>query len=591
MRIVSSNEYCDVRFYRRSATNVAPRIAKESPPENTRYNSVPSAIADGTARRLGSICRQWQTAKKGGLVIFSDPDRPANGGLLQRKNERNAAPTGGRRVESPPMSEHRLHTVTRIVRNFLVLFFLAAMAKGSGLIIAVIIARFLGAEALGIYAVLIALAMILEIIAPLGQQDVLIRSVAREPKSMLRLWVESGLTTVIVAALFSVSLALVSRAIGLAPDVQLAVDVVALSLPFGGTSMVSQAVLQGLERLKFLTIATTIGRVANLCVLTTLILLDFGIVAVFVGRMVFHVLTLTILAVVIIRAGRTIGADADWQLTPRHLAQRAIAASPFAAQRMLGEASIRGSVLVLPLLITMQSVGFFDAADRVRQTIATMIPIVMIAIMPSFSRTFRIDRAQGALLATYSMKFLLIAVLPMTFLIAAAAPGVIKLLYGSGYEPSVSVLQIVIWAQVFLSADTILKQVIIASDHEVSMLRRSAAGVLVQILLTILLVSFFGINGVALAIVGASMFIVTLDAHFVTRHVVRLDLADAIVKPLLCAAGAGAVALILDGHHLLLIIAAAGFTYLASLFLLRTFSADELSMMRSIPGSLLKKRS
>lgn len=489
------------------------------------------------------------------------------------------------------MSEHRLHTVTRIVRNFLVLFFLAAMAKGSGLIIAVIIARFLGAEALGIYAVLIALTMILEIIAPLGQQDVLIRSVAREPKAMLRLWVESGVTTVCVALLFSLGLVFGGRALGLSPEVQVAVNVVALSLPVGSTSMLSQALLQGLERLKFLTIATTIGRVANLCVLIALILLDFGIVSVFIGRLVFHSLTLGILAGVIINRGRHIGADTDWQLTPRHLAARAIAASPFAAQRMISEASVRGSVLVLPLLIAMQSVGFFDAADRVRQTIATMIPIVMLAIMPAFSRTFRDNRAQGAVLATYSMKFLLIAVLPMTFLVAATAPGIIHLLYGSGYEASISVLQIVIWAQVFLSADTILKQVIIASDHEVSMLRRSAVGVLVQIVLTIVLVLFFDVNGVAMAIVLASMLIVALDAHFVVRHVARLDFADAIVKPLLCAAGAGAVALVLDGQHLLLIIAAAGFTYLVSLFLLRTFSADELSLMRSIPGGLLKKRS
>jgi O-antigen/teichoic acid export membrane protein len=190
--------------------------------------------------------------------------------------------------------------------------------------------------------------------------------------------------------------------------------------------------------------------------------------------------------------------------------------------------------------------------------------------------------------ARNSMKFLLIAVLPMTFLVAATAPGIIRLLYGSGYAASVPALQIVIWAQVFLSADTILKQVIIASDNEMSMLRRSVAGVLVPILLTIVLVTFFGINGVAMAIVGASMFIVVLDVHFVVRHVVKLDFADAIIKPLLCAAGAVAVAL--DGHHLLLIITAAGLTYLTSLFLLRTFSADELSLMRSIPGGLLKKR-
>jgi O-antigen/teichoic acid export membrane protein len=263
---------------------------------------------------------------------------------------------------------------------------------------------------------------------------------------------------------------------------------------------------------------------------------------------------------------------------------------PFAAQRVLGEASVRGSVLVLPFLISMQSVGFFDAADRVRQTITTMIPIVMLSIMPAFSRTFRENRAQGATLATYSMKFLLIAVLPAAFLVAAAAPGIINLLYGSRYAPSVPVLQIVIWAQVFLSADMILKQAMIASDHEMSMLRRSAAGLFVQVLLTVTLVHFFGIEGVAIAIVAASAFIVGLDIHFVSRHIAGLDFLGAVAKPLLCAAGAGAIALILGGHNLLLIAAATGVTYLCTLFLLRTFSAEELMLMRRIPGQLLKKR-
>jgi O-antigen/teichoic acid export membrane protein len=209
--------------------------------------------------------------------------------------------------------------------------------------------------------------------------------------------------------------------------------------------------------------------------------------------------------------------------------------------------------------------------------------------MPAFARTFRENRAQGAILATYSMKFLLIAVLPVAFLVAAAAPGIINLLYGGRYAPSVPVLQIVIWAQVFLSADMILKQAMIASDHEVAMLRRSAAGLFVQILLTVTLVHFFGIEGVAMAIVGASAFIVSLDVHFVSRRIVGLDFLGAVAKPLLCAAGAGAVALILGGQHLVLIAAATGITYLCALFLLRTFSADELMLMRRIPGQLLKK--
>ena len=487
------------------------------------------------------------------------------------------------------MSEKRLLAATRIVRNSIGLFVLAAMAKGSGLIVAIIVARHLGVEALGFYAVLIAITMILELVAPMGQQDVLIRSVAREQSTMLRLWVESTVIAVVVASLCGLALAVGGRIAGVAPDVQLAVDVVALSLPFGSSNFVAQSVLQGLERLKFLTIATFLARIAMLVVLVVLLLFDVGVVAAFIGRMTFHVLTLAMLVMVIVGRARFIGAPRDWNLTPRHLGARMAAALPFAGQRVLNEASVRGSVLVLPFLMSMQSVGIFDAADRIRQTIATMVPIVTLAIMPAFSRTFRDNRAKGAVLATYSMKFLLIGILPVAFLVAASAPAIIRLLYGSGYEASAPVLQTVIWAQVFLAVDMILKQAMIASDNELSMLRRSATGLLVQIALTVTLVPVFGVQGVAIAIVCTSALVVSLNAHFVRRHVVTLDVARAVFKPLLCAVGAGTVALALRGSNLLLIAAAAAVTYLVALFVLRTFSADELMLMRRIPGQLLKK--
>ncbi|MGH8495928.1 MAG: flippase [Gammaproteobacteria bacterium] len=488
------------------------------------------------------------------------------------------------------MSEKRVHTAARIIRNSLALFVVAAMAKGAGLIIAIIVARYLGAEALGIYAVLMALTMLCEIVAPMGQQDVLIRSVARVPASMLRLWVESGATTILFAAVFSLILAAGGRMLGLDPDVLLAVDVVALSLPIGASSMVAQAVLQGLERMKFLAVATFLGRVAGLATLIVMLEFGAGVYSAFVGRFVFHLLTLGILAVVIFRYGRSIGATTDWRFTPRYLAGATKAALPFAGQRVLAEAAIRSSVLVLPLLLSMRSVGLFDAADRLRQTIASIIPIVMLAIMPAFSRVFRDDRERAAELAEYSMKFLLIVVFPMAFLVAAAAPAIIGLLYGSGYESSATVLQIVIWSQVFMAADMVLKQAMIGSDNEKAMLWRSAVSVVLQIALTVILTRAFGIHGAAAAIVAGGVFMVALDAHFVSRHVVRMNLLSATAKPLLCAAVAGAVALALADFNLAIVFAAFGSAYLAILFLIRTFSAEELSLMRSLPRHLLKTR-
>jgi O-antigen/teichoic acid export membrane protein len=293
--------------------------------------------------------------------------------------------------------------------------------------------------------------------------------------------------------------------------------------------------------------------------------------------------------VAILRLRSPSRATADWRLSPGYLASHAFAALPFAAQRVLGEASIRGSLLVLPLLLSMDAVGLFDAADRVRQTLATMTPIVMLAIMPVFSRTFRSSPAQGAILATWSMKFLLIAVLPLAIVVAITAPAIIHLLYDTGYSESIPILQIVIWAQVFLSADMILKQAMIATENEISMLWRSVLGLAVQILLTIVLVIYLGKYGVALAIVVASALLFVLDADFVRRRIVGLDYVRAASKPLLSALIAGALAVALSGHDEILVAIAAGVVYLIALFALRTFTPDELTLMKSIPGNLLKR--
>jgi hypothetical protein len=52
---------------------------------------------------------------------------------------------------------------------------------------------------------------------------------------------------------------------------------------------------------------------------------------------------------------------------------------------------------------------------------------------------------------------------------------------------------------------------------------------------------------------------------------------------------AGTTALALSGYDVILVAGAAGAAYLIALFVVRTFTTDELTLMKSIPGNLLKK--
>src|SRR5687767_14157899 len=79
---------------------------------------------------------------------------------------------------------------TSIVRNSVALMAVGLLAKGMGLVLAVLIARFLGPSAMGLFALLFSIALLIEYIAPLGLQDVLIRDVAAHPRERVRLWTQ-----------------------------------------------------------------------------------------------------------------------------------------------------------------------------------------------------------------------------------------------------------------------------------------------------------------------------------------------------------------------------------------------------------------
>ncbi len=81
---------------------------------------------------------------------------------------------------------------TSIVRNSVALMAVGLLAKGMGLVLAVLIARFLGPSAMGLFALLFSIALLIEYIAPLGLQDVLIRDVAAHPRERVRLWKQAS---------------------------------------------------------------------------------------------------------------------------------------------------------------------------------------------------------------------------------------------------------------------------------------------------------------------------------------------------------------------------------------------------------------
>jgi O-antigen/teichoic acid export membrane protein len=242
----------------------------------------------------------------------------------------------------------------------------------------------------------------------------------------------------------------------------------------------------------------------------------------------------------------------------------------------------RLNIIILPLLVTLAAVGQFNAATQITQATSTIIPIMMLTLLPVFARSYSKDREKSAAMAHKVLKVLLVLIFPFTFVVTVAADKIILLLFGPGYEAAALVLQIVIWSQVFLAADSVMKQKMIASDNERTMVWHSTLGLIANIVLTIALGMTWGLLGVAVAVVISSAFLLTLNARFVGKHIGTINLPQAVGKPFVCALLTGLVAVALVDQGLAIMLPITAVAYLVFLLLLKAFSAEEMLLIKQL---------
>jgi O-antigen/teichoic acid export membrane protein len=429
---------------------------------------------------------------------------------------------------------------TSIVRNSVALMAVGLLAKGMGLVIAVLIARFLGPSAMGLFALLFSIALLAEFVAPLGLQDVLVRDVAARPGERARLWRQAaalaGAASLVPAAGFLAAAWLYRDQ----ETVRQCLLTLAVAMPFSALALVGQAVLQGLEKMLYLTWTTFLTRIASLAALVAMLLAGMGVESAFISRVLFQASSAALFAWAILRGAPPAPAATG----PALGLARAL---PFAANRLLTESTTRAPLLLLPVLFTLAEIGQFDAADRIRLTLGIMVAVATTAVMPSFARSFAGGSGDRLALVAFSVKYVCLALSLAAVVIAVFADQIVRLLYGPKFAQSSLLLQVLIWTQIFVATDTVLKQAMIADGREYAVTVRALAGLACLTALVLGLGYLFGLVGAAAGVLAAAAVTLALDARFVWREVLPLDVTRFLVRPLACALLTGCVLLALDG--------------------------------------------
>jgi O-antigen/teichoic acid export membrane protein len=466
-----------------------------------------------------------------------------------------------------------------ILRNAGALFLVGVFAKGAGLVIAILVARFLGADAMGLFALLFTITILLETFISLGLSDSLVRDVAAHPTEALGLY-RSALSLILkVSVIPAVVLTAVALLAVEAGPARTSLLVIAAGAPISGAFVISQAVLQGSERVGLLTWVVFAARVVSLAALAVALYLGAGIEAAFASRLLFETLAIAAFHAALVR---TLPAGQATH-TAASLLKRS---APFAISLALRATAMRLPSLVLPGTIGLAAAGIFDAANRFRSTLGMTMSASIVGLMPSFTRSLGQPSPGSGGLVAYTVKYMCLGMSAVATVIALASDWIIRLFFGVEFAEAALPLEILAWAQVLVAVDAVFQQALLASGAAFRSVRYTSLGLIVQFILLLVLCDPLGLKGAAIAVLLASALPLALALTFVVRHVAPFAFVRFAVVPLAAATLIGLVLHLSNGQPFLLRLAIAGVAWTAALVVFRLLPLEEIRFIRrlALPG-------
>lgn len=390
-----------------------------------------------------------------------------------------------------------------LVRGAAGSFALNACARGLMLAASVLAARHLGPAAFGAYSAAVALALLLGVLAGLGLQTLLVRQVAAY--GALGDWARlhgllrgSGRTVAAASVLLAGSAIAIAwiKAPAHAPTLAWALALV----PMIALNGLRSGALRGLHRV-------VLAQVPECLVVPA------GFVA---ALLAFESLgwPLSPASAAALRALATAAAlvAGGWFLArslprpvrasaPRYEGRAwAASAGPLFFIGLLSVVNLQADVLLVAALRGPESAGVYQAAARGAELVAFSLLVANFALQPMISRLHALgDRAGLQRAATLTARMALGGALPLALVFAAFGGPILGAVFGAPFERGALSLAILCAGQAVSAALGSVDHLLNMTGHERDTLLGLALGAAVNIVLNLLLVPHWDIEGAALA--------------------------------------------------------------------------------------------
>lgn len=361
--------------------------------------------------------------------------------------------------------------------------------------IGVWIARYLGPENYGILSYTVAFVGLFGFIATLGVDGILNRELVKYPEKRDELLGTSFVLKIIGGFVAITIISITIFAIESTPLIKSLVLLYSFIFMFQSAGVISiyfQAKVEAKKNVLAQTLATTISSILKV----VMILSGLGVIWLIAIYVLDALLIAIFLTISYYRSGQKIK---NWKFDIS-LAKKIISGSwLLMLTAVSGSIYLRIDQIIIKELLDETAVGLYSAGTKLSEVWYFLPTIITASLFPAIinSRKTNKDQYFRRLKKLFSlMTFISISI---ALVITILAKPIITILFGESYIDSISVLKIYSWSTIAIFLNIALAKYLLAENYLTTIFTMTAVGAILNIILNIILIPTYGINGAAVA--------------------------------------------------------------------------------------------
>jgi len=242
------------------------------------------------------------------------------------------------------------------------------------------------------------------------------------------------------------------------------------------------------------------------------------------------------------------------------------------------------STLLLSFIQGDAATGWFNASYAMAVSLTFLPAAFMGALFPVISTLHVSSKDLAKTVYNESFRYMVILGLPLAFGTTVLADKVINIIYGAPFQNSVVVLQIVIWAVSILFLNFVLTTTLTSINLQRVVMYATGLAVTVNIILNLLVIPGYSYVGASYVMIATELTTFSVCFYYASKNLCFIRLHRLLPKPLVGSLVMAVVVYYLRPINLFVIVGVAVWVYFATLIALRTFTRQDVNVIKSIIG-------